>query len=315
MARMGKLDAMTRVVAIGGGRGLGRVVSALSALQSRLSAIVATTDNGGSTGKLRAADACIAWGDLRNCLSQLSEHPSINTILFEYRFTIANELHGHSLGNLMLYALDQLSVRPLETVRIISKMLDVTVELLPMAEQACHLTAIDSQGRRAFGEVAVDEMTSLPKQLALTPPTNATPEVVTRLQQAELILLGPGSFFTSLVPPLLLTEVANTIALSPATLVFIDNLQPEHTQVDKLSTAQKVDFIEHLLNGRPIDKILCHGTQIMASQPEFCQPKPWQPKLCQHEHSRYYYRPLVQSTTDGLHDRKLLLQALESLLE
>ncbi|MGL4474759.1 MAG: 2-phospho-L-lactate transferase CofD family protein, partial [Shewanella sp.] len=96
------------VVAIGGGHGLGRVLASMSYLNEQLTGIVATTDNGGSTGRLRQNHHCIAWGDLRNCLSQLANQPSVGSLLFEYRFKGDDELTGHNLGNLMLHALDQL---------------------------------------------------------------------------------------------------------------------------------------------------------------------------------------------------------------
>ena len=96
------LNRFNNVVAIGGGHGLGRVLSALSFMGPRLTGIVATTDNGGSTGRLRREQDCIAWGDLRNCLSQLASRPSVGSLLFEYRFAGDSELTNHNLGNLIL---------------------------------------------------------------------------------------------------------------------------------------------------------------------------------------------------------------------
>ena len=100
------INQFQNVVAIGGGHGLGRVLSSLSFLGPKLTGIVATTDNGGSTGRLREQQECIAWGDLRNCLSQLASRPSLGSQLFEYRFGGTSELANHNLGNLVLMALD-----------------------------------------------------------------------------------------------------------------------------------------------------------------------------------------------------------------
>ena len=119
------INDFERVVAIGGGHGMGRVLSSLSFLGTRLTGIVTTTDDGGSTGRLRKSQECIAWGDLRNCLNQLVTEPSIGSQLFEYRFTGRGELAGHNLGNLMLLALDNLCVRPLDAIRLISDMLEI----------------------------------------------------------------------------------------------------------------------------------------------------------------------------------------------
>ena len=125
-----------RIVAIGGGHGLGRVMASLGFLQERLSGIVATTDDGGSTGRLREASDCIAWGDLRNCLNQLcSDSPNLARILFEYRFKNSGDISGHNLGNLILLAMDQMCVRPLDAINLIRQMLQVSAELIPMSEQ------------------------------------------------------------------------------------------------------------------------------------------------------------------------------------
>ena len=119
------LADLDRVVALGGGHGLGRVLSSLSSLGSRLTGIVTTTDNGGSTGRIRRSEGGIAWGDMRNCLNQLITEPSVASAMFEYRFGGNGELSGHNLGNLMLKALDHLSVRPLEAINLIRNLLKV----------------------------------------------------------------------------------------------------------------------------------------------------------------------------------------------
>ncbi len=118
------LSKIKKIVAIGGGHGLGRVMSALSFMNERLTAIVTTTDNGGSTGRIRSAQGGIAWGDLRNCLNQIIIQPSTASALFEYRFSGNGELAGHNLGNLMLKALEDLHIRPMEAVNLIRDLLD-----------------------------------------------------------------------------------------------------------------------------------------------------------------------------------------------
>ena len=129
------LADLDRVVALGGGHGLGRVMSALAPLGSRLTGIVTTTDNGGSTGRIRRSEGGIAWGDMRNCINQLITEPGVGSAMFEYRFTGNGELAGHNLGNLILKALDHLSVRPLEAINIIRNLLKVDAFLIPMSEQ------------------------------------------------------------------------------------------------------------------------------------------------------------------------------------
>lgn len=163
------LADLDRVVALGGGHGLGRVMSALSPLGSRLTGIVTTTDNGGSTGRIRRSEGGIAWGDMRNCLNQLIAEPSVASAMFEYRFSGNGELAGHNLGNLMLKALDHLSVRPFEAINLIRNLLKVDAFLIPMSEQPVDLVAIDSEGHQVYGETEIDQMQLPPQELMLSP--------------------------------------------------------------------------------------------------------------------------------------------------
>ena len=137
-----KSTETTRIVAIGGGHGLGRVLSSLADYGSQVTGIVTTTDNGGSTGRIRACQGGIAWGDMRNCINQLITEPSIGSMIFEYRFRGNGELNGHNLGNLMLTALDNLCIRPLDAINLIRDMLQVKPYIIPMSEHPSDLAAI-----------------------------------------------------------------------------------------------------------------------------------------------------------------------------
>ena len=202
------LDEIKHIVAIGGGHGLGRVLSALSFMKERLTGIVTTTDNGGSTGRIRQERGGIAWGDLRNCLNQIIIEPSTASALFEYRFTGEGELSGHNLGNLMLKALEDMHIRPIEAINLIRELLKVKSHIIPMSEEPVHLAASLGSGSSIVGEVSIDNLTELPQSLFLVPMVKAAQEAIQALEQAEVILLGPGSFMTSIMPPLLLPELA-----------------------------------------------------------------------------------------------------------
>lgn len=221
------LADLDRVVALGGGHGLGRVMSSLSSLGSRLTGIVTTTDNGGSTGRIRRSEGGIAWGDMRNCLNQLITEPSVASAMFEYRFGGNGELSGHNLGNLMLKALDHLSVRPLEAINLIRSLLKVEAFLIPMSEQPLDLMATDAEGHDVYGEVSIDQLQAPPQQLALYPVAPATREALQAIGEADLLLIGPGSFYTSLMPPLLLPDLAQALRRTPAPVVYIGNLGRE----------------------------------------------------------------------------------------
>lgn len=251
------LRDLEHVVALGGGHGLGRVMSALSPLGAKLTGIVTTTDNGGSTGRIRKSEGGIAWGDTRNCLNQLITEPSIASTMFEYRFSGSGELAGHNLGNLMLKALDNLSVRPLDAINLIRNLLKVDAYIIPMSEQPVDLAATDAKGNVIYGEVSVDRLTQMPEKLWLEPAVKATQEAIYAVKQAELILIGPGSFMTSLLPPLLLPDLADALFHSQAKIIYIGNLAKELSPAAaSLSLKQKISFIEHTLAGRKIDGII-----------------------------------------------------------
>ena len=256
------INDFDRVVAIGGGHGMGRVLSSLSFLGTRLTGIVTTTDDGGSTGRLRKSQECIAWGDLRNCLNQLVTEPSIGSQLFEYRFTGRGELAGHNLGNLMLLALDNLCVRPLDAIRLISDMLNIEPSLLPMSEHPTDLCAHTVCGDQILGEVSIDQLTTPPRALSLNPIVPATHEAIDALSQADMIILGPGSFLTSIMPPLLLSEIAEAIRSSGAIVVFISNLVAENGPAGKLTLSHQHRWLEERIGQGRIDAILApegHG--------------------------------------------------------
>ncbi len=187
------LADLDRVVALGGGHGLGRVLSSLSSLGSRLTGIVTTTDNGVNWpySPLGRRDR---WGDMRNCLNQLITEPSVASAMFEYRFGGNGELSGHNLGNLMLKALDHLSVRPLEAINLIRNLLKVDAQLIPMSELPVDLMAIDDQGHEIYGEVNIDQLATPPQEIMLTPNVPATREAVQAINDADLILIGPAVF-------------------------------------------------------------------------------------------------------------------------
>ncbi|MCW7763532.1 hypothetical protein B5C26_05345 [Photorhabdus luminescens] len=294
------LADLDRVVALGGGHGLGRVMSSLSSLGSRLTGIVTTTDNGGSTGRIRRSEGGIAWGDTRNCLNQLITEPSVASAMFEYRFGGNGELAGHNLGNLMLKALDHLSVRPLEAINLIRSLLKVNAHLIPMSEQPVDLMAIDDQGNTIYGEVNVDQLHCIPQELMLYPPATATKEALDAITQADLIIIGPGSFFTSLMPLLLLEDLTQALRRSNANMIYIGNLGKElSAAAAKLTLKDKLEIMENKIGSRIIDAVIVGpctdisnlNDRIITQQILEAQDIPYR------------------------HDRELLHQALENTLQ
>lgn len=294
------LADLDRIVALGGGHGLGRVMSSLSFLGSRLTGIVTTTDNGGSTGRIRRSEGGIAWGDMRNCLNQLITEPSVASAMFEYRFGGNGELSGHNLGNLMLKALDHLSVRPLEAINLIRNLLKVDALLIPMSEQPVDLMATDNQGNAIYGEVNIDNLVEAPQDVMLYPKAPATREALDAITEADLVLIGPGSFYTSLLPILLLEEMDQALRRTAAPVVYIDNLGKELSPAAaNLSLGEKLEIMEQHIGKRIIDAVLVspHIDASMLSDRLIIQ------------------QPLEACDVKYRHDRQLLRAALEQTLQ
>lgn len=291
---------LDRVVALGGGHGLGRVMSSLAPLGSRLTGIVTTTDNGGSTGRIRRSEGGIAWGDTRNCLNQLIAEPSVASAMFEYRFSGNGELAGHNLGNLMLKALDHLSVRPLEAINLIRNLLKIDAALIPMSEVPVDLMAIDDEGHEVHGEVNIDRLAVPPKALMLTPTVPATREGVQAIGEADLILIGPGSFYTSLMPILLLPELAQALRRTPAPMVYIANLGRELSPAAaSLTLRDKLGIMEHYIGKAVIDAVLVGPKEDVSGL----------------EERLVIQTPLEATDIRYRHDRRLLREALERAIQ
>jgi uncharacterized cofD-like protein len=252
------------VVAIGGGHGLGRVLSTLSFLRKQLTGIVTTTDNGGSTGRLRKRSSSIAWGDLRNCLTLLVDKDSVGSQLFDFRFDGQDELGGHNLGNLILYALVQLQSRPLDSIKLVRRLLGVRTPLYPMSETPTDLMAFYPKGRCKVGELSVDKMPIMPEKLLLAPLVKTLPLCIDAIMSADLIILGPGSFLTSVIPPLLVRDITKAIQASSAHCVFIENLGAEDSPAAGLSLDEKLIWIKENIGCLPIDSVICHDESVTS---------------------------------------------------
>jgi uncharacterized cofD-like protein len=259
------------LVCFGGGHGLGRLLVSLRESGPRLTGIVATTDEGGSTGRLREEAETIAWGDLRNCLSQLCTLDGIGQRLFEYRFQTQGELDGHNLGNLVLFALDQLSVRPTDAIRIMRDMLNIKSHLLPMADSPTTLMAQtvalpNCEANILVGELSIDDSDEDIDHLYLEPEVLAGPEAISTIGYADAIILSAGSFMTSIMPSLLVANVRDAINQSSAVLILVVNIKEEHLGGDLVLTfAKQIELLEKA-GIRSLDHILWPSNRDLSAQ-------------------------------------------------
>ncbi len=282
------------IVAIGGGHGLGRVLSTLSFMGNKLTGIVTTTDNGGSTGKLRKLSSSIAWGDLRNCLTELVDSDSVGNQLFNFRFDGDDELGGHNLGNLILYGLGEVQSRPLDSIKLVRRILGVRTQVLPMSETPTDLMAFYPEGRCRVGELSVDEMPIMPKSLLLAPLVKSIEPCIKAINNADLIILGPGSFLTSIIPPLLVRDISNAIANRKGHCVFIDNVVLENSPAAKLTMDEKLNWIKDNIGCLPIDSVICQEPCVVP------------------ENINVICRNLAHHKQPHHHDKKKLIDALEA---
>lgn len=285
------------IVAIGGGHGLGRVLSTLSFMQDQLTGIVTTTDNGGSTGRLRKRSSSIAWGDLRNCLTQLVDDHTVGSQLFNYRFDGQDELGGHNLGNLILYGLGQIQSRPLDSIKLVRRILRVKTQVLPMSESPTDLMAFYPQGKCKVGELSVDDMPIMPKNLMLAPLVKSPEQCIEAINKADLIILGPGSFLTSIIPPLLVRDISNAIKNRKGHCVFVENIVAEQSPAADISLDTKLDWIEENIGCMPIDGVICHHTAVTSKKV----------KVIQHD--------MASTEVAHHHDKAKLIEALEKCLD
>ena len=230
-----------KVVAIGGGTGLSTVLRGLKhhvsepgrpALFrpeiSRLTAVVTVTDEGGSSGRLRRDFRMLPPGDIRNCLVALAEDEQLLTQLFNYRFSSGHGLLGHNLGNLFLTALTNLTHDFAKAVRLSSEVLAIQGEIFPATLADVHLKATRIDGKVLVGEHSIAKTRVPIKWLQIVPGRcKPLPETLDAIRRADLITLGPGSLYTSLIPNLLVQGIADAIARSRAVKVFICNLMTQ----------------------------------------------------------------------------------------
>lgn len=275
-------------VAIGGGNGLSTLLSGLKRFVHEsetepvwiadLSAIVAVTDDGGSSGRLRDELQMLPPGDIRNCMVALSEDSRLLSKLFKHRFRGEGDLGGHSFGNIFLAALSEITGDFAEAVKLSSEILASKGHIYPATVADVRLAAELKDGSVVKGETNIGKVGHMIKRLALDPPDcQPMPETLAAIDAADIITIGPGSLFTSLLPPILVEGVADAIGRSRAIKVFVCNLMTQPGETDGMTSrrhleivreyAPQIDFDYVIVNNRPIsDRQLEKYTEEGAEQ-------------------------------------------------
>src|SRR6202171_574508 len=268
------------VVALGGGTGLSTLLRGLKEYVTRrrddpanlqqpisdLTAIVTVTDDGGSSGRLRRENRILPPGDIRNCMVALSQDEALLGHLFQYRFHAGRGLVGHNFGNLFLAALTHVTGDFAEAVRVSSKVLAIRGRIFPSTVSNVSLVATLEGGRRVHGETRISASRKPIKKLALFPRSvRPLPKAIEAIHGADLILLGPGSLYTSILPNLLIPEIANAIARSDAPRVYIANLMTQPGETAGYALADHLRAIQRPVPRRVIDWVVANRRTISPS--------------------------------------------------
>jgi uncharacterized cofD-like protein len=265
LAAQGRLNRGPNIVAIGGGTGLSTLLSGLKRYSSNITAIVTVADDGGSSGVLRRELGVQPPGDIRNCLAALSREEPLLTRLFQYRFRAGSGLEGHSFGNLFLSALTAITGSLESAITASSRVLAVQGQVVPATNADVRLWAELENGERLEGESKIGKATSPIVRLGCTPDRPpALPRALEAIANADLILLGPGSLYTSLLPNLLVPELVTAIRRSKAPRLYICNLMTQPGETDGLDVAGHLRAIEAQLASLGIDQRLF--TAVLAQE-------------------------------------------------
>jgi len=267
-----------RLVALGGGTGLSTLLAGLKQLVGKtdesiwvdsLSAIVTVSDNGGSSGRLRDELQMLPPGDIRNCIVALSEDSSLLSRLFRYRFRGEGELGGHSFGNLFLAALTEVTGDFTEAVRLSSEVLASKGHIFPATISDVHLVAELNDGSIVHGETQISASRTPIRKLRLEPEQCLPlPQVLRALRTADVITVGPGSLYTSILPNLLVSQVARVIGESRATKIFVSNLMTQPGETDGYNALQHLETLRKYAPEIEFDFVVVNDRRISEEQAE-----------------------------------------------
>lgn len=249
------------VVTIGGGTGLSSLLRGIKKFVPEtihnLTAIVTVSDNGGSTGILRREMNIPAPGDVRNCITALAQDEDILTKIMQYRFEEGEGLKGHSFGNLFLTVLTKITGNFLNAVEITSKILNIKGEIIPSTDSTVNLVAKFSDNKVIKGEVEITEygkrLLAKIEDIWLEPrDVKAPKEAIEKIMDADMVIIGPGSLFTSIIPNFLIEGVRNAILESKAIKVYICNVMTQYGETDGFAASDHV---------RALNKIVTKNTE------------------------------------------------------
>lgn len=254
-----------KVVVIGGGTGLSVLLRGLKQHPLDLTAIVTVADDGGSSGRIRDDLKIPPPGDIRNVIAALSDVEPLVEEMFQYRFASKNELSGHSLGNLIIAAMTSITGDFAHGVEEMSKVLNVRGRVLPSANQSIVLSAEMEDGTIIKGESKIPFSGKKINRVFLSPKNvKALPQAVEAIEEADMIIIGPGSLYTSILPNLLVKEIGHAVLKSTAPKVYICNLMTQAGETMNYTASQHVEAIYQHMGTKFMDYVLVNKEDVPA---------------------------------------------------
>ena len=257
-----------KVVILGGGTGLSTLLRGLKQFPIDITAIVAVSDDGRSTGKLRQEFKVPAVGDLRQVIVALSETEPLVEDLLNYRFKTNSDLNGHALGNLLLTALTNVAGNMSSGIESIGKILNLKGKVLPLTEDNVTLMAKMIDNKIIEGEHNITNYEGKIKEIFYKEKPTINDDVIEEIKQADLIILSMGSLYTSLLPNLICKEITKAIDQSKAEVMYICNIMTQPGETDKFKASDHVKVVNNYLGKKKIDIILANTGSITKAMKE-----------------------------------------------
>lgn len=248
-----------KIVVIGGGTGLPVILKSLKEKDADITAIVTVADDGGSSGALRKSFNAVPPGDLRNVLIALSEIPELQREIFQYRFrSDDHSLSGHTIGNLIISAMADMSGNIYEAIQLLSKMMHVKGHVYPAAEEPLNLHAKYMDGTTQTGESQIPKKGKMIDHISVTcvdegRSVHASRKVVSAIMNADMVVLGPGSLFTSILPNIMIPEIGKALVETEGKIVYISNIMTQLGETEGLNDADHVKVLHKHLGKKFVD--------------------------------------------------------------
>ena len=259
-----------KIVTIGGGTGLSTMLRGLKNYSANITAIVTVADDGGSSGRLRRELGVLPPGDFRNCIVALADAEPLMSRLFQYRFGQGSGLDGHSFGNLFIVAMSGITGNFEEAIRESSRVLAVRGQVLPSTLENVVLGAELEDDAHVLGESKISAANLPIKRVYLQPERPAAfPDAVRAILDADIVVIGPGSLYTSILPNLLVDGIAKAVASTEALRIYICNVATQPGETDEFGASDHVRALLRHVKGDPIDVVLANNNQDGAIKPEW----------------------------------------------